>query len=568
MKKIYSQINFILNSKEKIFFIFFILVLILALIFQLIGLTTLLPLTNSFLKIENSGAIFNFFEKYRSIVGMEEMFFYLTITFLMIVISNLIFLLSTYISTKFAIKIEQNVRYHLMDEFMKSDYMSFLKTDASTLISSVVNETQRFSSQVLMPIAEILSRAFLIISISIFLIIYDPISTISILIVIFSSYILYYLSLKNKIKENNVLLTKSNKDLVKYSNDIFSSFREIKIYGLEKFFVKSFFKSVEKISSIRFFTIFFSSTPRFVMEILVFACIFIYFIFFNQNNNVNFGYLSLLLYSFFKIIPSLQGLFANYISLKSSLHSLNTIYEFLKNSNYKNKIKEINLNLNEKFKKISINDLDFSFNNKVVFKGAQLEISSGEKIAILGPSGIGKSTLINLLIGILPAKRGQVLLNEREIRTNIQLNLLLKDIISIIPQKTVLMETTLKENIVLNKEFDEDKFNETLKVTKLDELIKNLPEKEETHIHSSNLNLSGGQIQRISIARALYRDPKILIIDEGFNQLDTKTEEVLLNNILGLNNLTVIIIYHKITNEELIDKKFLIEDHKIKILKQ
>lgn len=568
MKKIYSQINFILNSKEKIFFIFFILVLILALIFQLIGLTTLLPLTNSFLKIENSGAIFNFFEKYRSIVGMEEMFFYLTITFLMIVISNLIFLLSTYISTKFAIKIEQNVRYHLMDEFMKSDYMSFLKTDASTLISSVVNETQRFSSQVLMPIAEILSRAFLIISISIFLIIYDPISTISILIVIFSSYILYYLSLKNKIKENNVLLTKSNKDLVKYSNDIFSSFREIKIYGLEKFFVKSFFKSVEKISSIRFFTIFFSSTPRFVMEILVFACIFIYFIFFNQNNNVNFGYLSLLLYSFFKIIPSLQGLFANYISLKSSLHSLNTIYEFLKNSNYKNKIKEINLNLNEKFKKISINDLDFSFNNKVVFKGAQLEISSGEKIAILGPSGTGKSTLINLLIGILPAKRGQVLLNEREIRTNIQLNLLLKDIISIIPQKTVLMETTLKENIVLNKEFDEDKFNETLKVTKLDELIKNLPEKEETHIHSSNLNLSGGQIQRISIARALYRDPKILIIDEGFNQLDTKTEEVLLNNILGLNNLTVIIIYHKITNEELIDKKFLIEDHKIKILKQ
>ena len=80
--------------------------------------------------------------------------------------------------------------------------------------------------------------------------------------------------------------------------------------------------------------------------------------------------------------------------------------------------------------------------------------------------------------------------------------------------------------------------------------------------------LSGGQKQKIAIARVIYRDPKILIIDEGFNQLDTKTEEVLLNNILGLNNLTVIIIYHKITNEELIDKKFLIEDHKIKILKQ
>ena len=567
MKKIYNQINFILNPKEKLFFISFILVLIVALIFQLIGLTTLLPLTNSFLKIENAGNIFNFFEKYRVLTNLDEMFFYLTVTFATIVISNLIFLLSTYISTKFAIKIEQNVRYHLMNEFMKSDYTSFLKTDVSTLISSVVNESQRFSSQVLMPIGEILSRSFLIISISIFLIIHDPISTISILLIICSSYILYYLSLRNRIKLNNVILTKTNKDLVKHSNDIFSSFREIKIYGIEKFFVKSFFNSVEKISSIRFFTIFFSSTPRYVMEILVFACIFFYFIFFNNQNEVNFGYLSLLLYSFFKIIPSLQGLFANYISLKSSLHSLNTIYEFLKKSNYKNKdnAQALISNFNNSFEKIAVKNLYFSFEDKVIFKKANFEINQGEKIAILGPSGSGKSTLVNLLIGILPAKDGKIFFNDKAIKSNKELSRFLKDIVSIIPQKTVLMETTLKQNIILDKPYDNKKFIEILKLTKLDELLKNLPEKEETHIHSSNLNLSGGQIQRISIARALYRDPKILIIDEGFNQLDIKTEEILLNNVLGINNLTVLIIYHKINNEDLIDKKFYIEDHMVKL---
>ncbi|WP_440652105.1 ATP-binding cassette domain-containing protein [Candidatus Pelagibacter sp. HIMB1542] len=566
MKKIYNQINFILNQNEKIFFIFFILILILALIFQLIGLTTLLPLTNSFLKIDNSGMIFDFFEKYRSATDMDEMYFYLTITFVMIVISNLIFLTSTFISTKFAINIEQNVRYHLMNEFMRSDYTSFLKTDASTLISSIVNETQRFSSQVLMPIGEITSRGFLIISISIFLIIYEPVSTISILLIIFTSYIIYYLSLKNRIKENNIILTKSNKELLKYSNDIFSSFREIKIYGLEKFFVSSFFKSVEKISSIRFFTIFFSSTPRFVMEILVFACIFIYFLFFSQNDNINFGYLSLLLYSFFKIIPSLQGLFSNYISLKSSLHSLSTIYEFLKKSNYKAKLKKTEFVSNNKFKKISIKNLNFSFDDKVIFEDTELEISKGEKVAILGPSGSGKSTLINLLIGILSPKAGKVILNGEEIQSNLQLNFFLKDIVSIIPQKTVLMESTLKENIILNKDYNEEKFQRILKLAKLDELIKNLPEKEQTHIHSSNLNLSGGQIQRISIARALYREPKILIVDEGFNQLDSNTEQVLLNNIFDFRDLTVLIIYHKITNDELIDKKFLLENNKIKLL--
>ena len=566
MKKIYNQINFILNSNEKFFYIFFILVLILALIFQLIGLTTLMPLTNSFLKLENSGEVFNFFEKYRFMTGMSEMYFYLTMTFAMIVISNLIFLTSTYVSTKFAIKIEQNVRYHIMNEFMKSDYISFLKIESSTLISSVVNETQRFSSQVLMPIGEILSRAFLIVSISLFLIFYDPLSTIVILAIIFLCYIGYYFSLKNRIKKNNFLLTKSNKDLIKYSNDIFSSFREIKIYGLEKFFVKSFFNSAEKISSIRFFTIFFSSTPRFVMEILVFACIFIYLVFFNLNNNINFGYLALLLYSFFKIIPSLQGLFSNYVSLKSSLNSLNTIYEFLQKSNYRKKNNEPKYYSNNLFEKISIKNLSFLFHEKLLFNNIELEISKGEKIAILGPSGSGKSTLINLLIGILSPKEGKIFLNEQEVKTSLELNFLLKEIISIIPQKTILMEATLKENIILNKDFNEEKFDEILKLTKLDELVKNLPQREETHIHSSNHNLSGGQIQRISIARALYRSPKILIVDEGFNQLDSKIEEALLKNILGIKNLTVIIIYHKITNDELIDKKFLIENYQLKRL--
>ncbi len=567
MRKIYNQISYILSRKEKIFYIFFILVLILALIFQLIGLSTLLPLTNSFLKIENSGNIFNFFERYRILTGISEMLFYLNVTFIMIVISNLIFLLSTYLSTKFAIKIEKNVRFYLMSQFMKSNYLSFLKTDASTLVSSVINETQRFSSQVLMPIGEILSRGILIMSISVFLIIYDPLSTVTILVIIFSSYIIYYFSLKNKISENNVILTKSNKDLIKYSNDIFSSFREIKIYGLENFFVKNFLSSVEKISSIRFFTIFFSSTPRFVMEILVFACVFFYFIFFNQSNDINFGYLSLLLYSFFKIIPSLQGLFSNYVSLKSSLHSLNTIYEFLKKSDYKKDVKVNNLNVDDYFEKILFNDLDFSFDDKIIFKKANFEITKGQKIAILGPSGSGKSTLINILIGILSKNSGRIYLNNKEINSNEQLTQHFKDIIAIIPQKPILMESTLKENIILNKTYDLKKFNEILKITKLDELLKNLPEKEETHIHSSNLNLSGGQIQRISIARALYRNPKILIVDEGFNQLDSTTEEILLKNILGISDLTVIIIYHKIANEKFIDKKFIIEDQKVRLIK-
>ena len=138
-------------------------------------------------------------------------------------------------------------------------------------------------------------------------------------------------------------------------------------------------------------------------------------------------------------------MFSNYVSLKSSLHSLNTIYEFLKKSDYKKDVKVNNLNIDDYFEKILFNDLDFSFDDKIIFKKANFEINEGQKIAILGPSGSGKSTLINILIGILSKNSGRIYLNNKEINSNEQLTQHFKDIIAIIPQKPILMESTLRK---------------------------------------------------------------------------------------------------------------------------
>ena len=135
--------------------------------------------------------------------------------------------------------------------------------------------------------------------------------------------------------------------------------------------------------------------------------------------------------------------------------------------------------------------------------------------------------------------------------------------IGIIPQNPTMLETSIRENILLGEKEIKEKLYKSLNIAGLN----NFSEKDlNKNIHSSSLNLSGGQIQRISIARAIYRSPNILIIDEGFNQLDNENEKRVMQNLMEIKDLTVIMVYHNIFNENLLNKIFLIENHKIKII--
>ena len=135
--------------------------------------------------------------------------------------------------------------------------------------------------------------------------------------------------------------------------------------------------------------------------------------------------------------------------------------------------------------------------------------------------------------------------------------------IGIIPQNPTMLETSIRENILLGEKEIEEKLYKSLNIAGLN----NFSEKDlNKNIHSSSLNLSGGQIQRISIARAIYRSPNILIIDEGFNQLDNENEKRVMQNLMEIKDLTIIMVYHNIFNENLLNKIYLIENHKLKII--
>lgn len=301
------------------------------------------------------------------------------------------------------------------------------------------------------------------------------------------------------------------------------------------------------------------------MEIIMFLFIYAFFIFRGQNFNIEqISFLAVFIYTFFKILPSLQGLFSQFMVAKSNLDSLDIIYRKFKefeesDENYQKFTNPFNFN-KEDFKKIKLKSISFNYDDKKILDEIDISIYRGEKIGIKGKSGSGKTTLINLILGLTKPKSGEIYFNDNKINSNELINKYNKKI-GLIPQNPTMLETSIKENILLGEEENNDKLKKSLKIAGLSDFSENELNK---NIHTSSLNLSGGQIQRISIARASYRLPDILIIDEGFNQLDHGHEKEVLENLMKIENLTIIMIYHNIFNENLLNKIYLLENMKLK----
>ena len=448
---------------------------------------------------------------------------------------------------------------------MKEKYSNFFATNESSFISIITNETQRFTSQVLLPMAEIISRSIIIFGIIFFLLYLRPLETISIFSFILFFYLFYFLLLKERIKKNNLTLTHQNKNLLRITKNIFNSFREIKVYSFEKYFFSQISETTKKIQKIRFFTNFFANSPRYYMEILIFIIVLIFFTINSKNFSAeeNFSLIAVFGYSFFKIIPSIQGLFSQYMVLKSNIAAVDEIYS---------KTHSMNLNLNKKsknsfsknliIKNFEIKNIKFDFKDKKVFKDLNFSFNAGEKIGLIGESGIGKSTFLNIFSGLLPPIKGNFYINGNEIEQNELLHIL-KSMLAIVPQTALMMQASIKENIIMGNTYDKDKFEKIISLVGLQKLINSLDDKSETLVHSSNLNFSGGQIQRMAFARALYFEPSILLIDEGFNQLDKLSENEIINKLNLIKGLTIIVVYHKMYNQRVFDKIYKIENNQL-----
>ena len=379
--------------------------------------------------------------------------------------------------------------------------------------------------------------------------------------------------INQSIKSWSITRIQENEKIINYNLNLVNGIKEILIFGKEKNLINQFGNSLNSLKEVDIKHNVVTAYPKVLLEqavILIFILIILLLNYFGTPNNSIIIILSFYLAAAYRLVPSINRIFKSYQSIKFGKPSIPKIMEYYNLKVNNDLIKNEKISDPLKFEQsIELKNINFNYNNNVeIIKNLNLKINKNEIIGITGESGIGKSTLINLLTNLLKAMDGKIVVDGKELDNIIDFRKY-KNLFSVSSQDTYLLDGTIKDNIIFgsNDEFSKDRINEAIKFSCLEKTIKNLSLGIETFVGSTIKELSSGQKQRISIARSIYSDRKILIFDEATNALDIENEKMIFENLNKLKlKKTIIIISHKKDNLKICDKIYKIENQNLKII--
>ena len=451
-------------------------------------------------------------------------------------------------------KLIRSIRINLGDRlfrtYLDKEYKFHLKTNPSILLRNVSGEVSQ-TTTVLLNFLKLIRETLILFAIFILLILSDFVISFSIFIFMAFFVIIFFRFTKKIIEKNGRLIQKIRAIQIQHITQSYNAIKEIKMLNKEEYINKATVKNMYEFENPFLINYFLTSLPRLFLEtLLIFGLTIITLLLIGLNQSLIsiFPTLTLLAVAAVRLIPSFNGISNALANIKNYRPSYKLVYSDLLNG-MKEKDEIINNNeLILDFKKnIDLDNLDFTYDGKKSFRleGINLSINPGSKIGIIGKSGSGKSTFINLLTGLLKPDNGSILVDGININQNIKK---WQSLISYVPQDIYLLDDTIKKNIAIgehDEKIDETRLKLAINSSELIEYVEGLPDGLNTLVGNRGVRISGGQKQRIGIARALYFNRKILILDEATNSLDEKNEKKILSNIMNeYKSKTIICIAH------------------------
>jgi ABC-type bacteriocin/lantibiotic exporter with double-glycine peptidase domain len=435
-------------------------------------------------------------------------------------------------------------------------------------ILSEVSETIHYS---ISPLLNMISQLFLSVFLVFLIVLVNPVVAISTLILLLGLNIIIFNKVKNWIKLIGFNKVEYNERRYKTVIESFGAIKEIKLSGIEKIYSNKFSSAAKDFSKANSNVQIVSILPKYFLETLSIGFL-ILFILYNMRygNNLTdlLPILSMFAFAALRLIPAFQQVFSSLNKINFSTKGLDVTLERL-NENKNLKILNKTQERLKILKEIELKKINFIYpnSNRLALNEINLTIKSGTKIGFVGTTGSGKTTLIDVILGLLNPNSGEIFLDGSEI-SKLGLSKW-QNSIGYVPQNIYLSDKTIAENIAFGlsiEELDIDRVKEVSKVAILDQFItEELDEGYLTKVGERGVRLSGGQKQRIGIARALYNNPSLLVLDEGTSALDNITEKLIIESIADYsNNITTIVITHRLNTIKNCDCIYYLEKGVIK----
>ena len=491
----------------------------------------------------------------------SDLIIYISLFLIIIfMIKNLFYVLIIAFQGLLTKRIKLHLSMKVYKKYLNLDYLKMIEKKSPIMIRTLTIDVGNTSIFIL-NLINLFRETLLFLTICFLLFLASPIVSLVISIFFGIVSILFFLKTHKKIFNQGKFLQTLSSDKIKIINDTLGSIKEIKIFKFNKFLEKNFFKTSNEYEKFAFRNYLIKMLPRVILEIgavIGVVILIILYIKFNQNITTLLPFLSLVVISIIRIVPGLNLIQNAIATLKTIMPSYNHIKEEIENDKYENKT-ETEIKKKIIFdNKLVLKNIKFSYPNSSLntLKNISLEINKGDKVGIVGKSGTGKTTLVSVILGLIKPDFGKIIIDD----TEIDFSKYEWNSVGYVPQEIFLLEDTIKNNITFGLEKEKiviRQLEEICNKAQINDFIKTLPLKYDTMVGERGYNMSAGQKQRLGIARALYRNPDLLILDESTSSLDNETEKNFIEDVFeNSKDKTIIFISHRLRALKKCDKIF------------
>lgn len=570
-----KKINYVLNREQKRQLVMLLFIIIIGAGVELLGVSAILPIVNIALDPSTIDTTW-YLVMIRDIFGFQDanqlLLFMAVVLIVIYILKNLYVTFMYSMQYKFIFENQRKLAVKLMNCYMHQKYLFHVSKNVAELQRNVTNDVNGFFTVVLNTL-QFLAEISVCAALVVYLMTQDVMTTvmIAVLVVVFVGFFARFFKkvLGKKGEENREV----NVQVTKWILQSFSGIKEIKVINGEQFFVDNYDKNYRRFATLQRQQSMLTFMPRPLMETVCIGGLLLTVIIKLQMSGTDIKSfiptLTVFAMAAFRMLPAfnrLSGYLGSMMFNRPSIHAvykdLVEIEQLMKEMEQK-EVKEVEITLNDA---IRMENVSFQYpeSEKWILENADLTIDKNTSVAFIGSSGAGKTTAADLILGLLEPQSGKITVDGMDIRNHMQS---WHSCIGYIPQTIYLMDDTIRANIAFGipeEQIDEQAIQKALKEAQLDEFVVSLKEGLDTVIGDRGVKLSGGQRQRIGIARALYRNPKVLILDEATSALDNETEKEVMEAIDGLHGTrTLIVIAHRLSTIKKCDKIYEVGNGKI-----